>query len=264
MSRECLFAELGLEEDWYRLYHDNAWECALSKRYNDISEQIVGRRLLCETPRDPDRIWPETKRLHDIFEAENVWHSESYWIMQSAHSPQELSALLDRVEKRLENLRDFILPENWDEEKARLTALGEKVPLYRGAARSGHFRHLHLRCREPDLPHPRRQAARRAVSGPHSPEHPGTGPGAGRGGGADPRHVRSADSAGRTTTAPCSTRKCMGFSATRFSRRSSRSTARTRVTPGPSTPTPTWRTCCRMLSGLNFNSLNLGPDGPGR
>lgn len=132
MSRECLFAELGLEEDWYRLYHDNDWECELSLRYNDISERIVGRRLLCETPRDPARNWPETKKLHDIFEAQNVWHSESYWILQSAHGPQELKGLLDRVEQRLENLRDFVLPENWEDEKARLTGLGEKVPLYRG------------------------------------------------------------------------------------------------------------------------------------
>lgn len=32
---------------------------------------------------------------------------------------------------RLENLRDFMLPENWEEEKRRLTLLGKKAPRYR-------------------------------------------------------------------------------------------------------------------------------------
>ncbi len=131
MARECIFDELGLEEDWHHLYHDNRYECELAKRYNDISERIVGRRLLNEIPADPTRVWPKTKLLHDIFEAENVWRGDSYWILQVADSPKELSDLLDRVEKRLENLREFILPENWEEEKARLVALGEKVPVYR-------------------------------------------------------------------------------------------------------------------------------------
>jgi len=131
MSKECVFAELGIEEDWYPLTHDDRYVCEVSKRYNDISEQIVGRRLLNETPEDPDRIWPKTKLLHDIFEAENKWQGDSYWIMHSATGERELSALLDRVEKRLEHLREFLLPDNWESEKARLLALGEKVPTYR-------------------------------------------------------------------------------------------------------------------------------------
>jgi len=131
MSKECVFAELGLEEDWYPLVHDSQYTCELSKRYNDISEKIVGRRLLNEIPEDPDRIWPKTKLLHDIFEAKNEWHGDSYWILQSAGNPRELSLLLDRVEKRLEDLREFLLPENWEEEKTRLAGLGEKVPIYR-------------------------------------------------------------------------------------------------------------------------------------
>jgi uroporphyrinogen decarboxylase len=132
MSKECLFAELGIEENWYPLLHDDQYVCDLSKRYNDIAEKIVGRRLLNEVPGDPERVWPKTKLLHDIFEAKNVWHSESYWILQSAENPRELSKLLDRVEKRLENLREFLLPENWEAEKTRLEALGEEVPVYRG------------------------------------------------------------------------------------------------------------------------------------
>lgn len=132
MSRECAFAELGIEEDWHRLYHDPDWVLAASKAYNDRAEVIVGRRLLNETPGDPTRHYPARKQLHDIFEAENVWHNESYWLKQSADSPDELAALLDRVEGRLENLRDFLLPAEWEAEKERLTALGVAPPRYRG------------------------------------------------------------------------------------------------------------------------------------
>lgn len=132
MSWECPFAELGLEEDWHRIYHDGDYQIDLCKHYNDLSEKIVGKRLTGETKPDPERAWPEVKELHDIFEGERVWHSESYWLKQSADSEEELSALLDRVEKRLDHLRDFMLPENWEEEKSRLTALGCQVPRYRG------------------------------------------------------------------------------------------------------------------------------------
>jgi len=133
---ECLFTELGVEQDWWRFqYEDPQWALDLKRRYNDVAEKIVGRRVLGETLPDPERRWPEIKQLHDIFEAENSWEggpAGSWWLKQSARNAQELSALLDRVEKRIENLRDFMLPGNWDEEKARLEGLGCKVPLYRG------------------------------------------------------------------------------------------------------------------------------------
>ena len=136
LNWECVFEELGLEQDWWRfLYGDKPWAIEVSKRYNDLSEKIVGRRLLSEKLPDPQRQWSKIKELGDIFEAENKWiggASGSWWLQQAASTPEELSALLDRVEKRLENLRDFMLPDNWDSEKARLKALGCKVPLYRG------------------------------------------------------------------------------------------------------------------------------------
>lgn len=132
MSGECVFDELGVEEDWHRLRHDEAYRLALSRRYNDCSEKVVGRRLLSEAASDPSRDYPAVKGLHDIFEAENVWHNGSYWLMPSATTPAELEQLLDRVESRLENLPKFILPPNWQAEKTRLTALGCKPRLYRG------------------------------------------------------------------------------------------------------------------------------------
>lgn len=136
LTWECVFDELGVEQDWWRFqYSEPAWGVELCRRYNDKAEKIVGRRILPEKLPDPSRQWPKVKELYDIFEAENVWEggaSGSWWLKQSAHDEASLAALLDRVERRLDNLRDFLLPENWASEKARLTALGLKVPLYRG------------------------------------------------------------------------------------------------------------------------------------
>jgi uroporphyrinogen decarboxylase len=131
MARDCVFTELGVEPDWYRMVHDEAYQLPLNKRYNDRAEQIVGRRLLPEQPSPPAHQWPEIKQLHDIFEAQNVWNVDSYWLMESAHTVDELRALLDRVEHRLANLRSFLLPAGWDAAKKRLLAAGAKVPLMR-------------------------------------------------------------------------------------------------------------------------------------
>ena len=92
MSRECVFAELEIPEtpaNWHRLLHDAAWAAQVSRAYNDKAEQIVGRRLLSETSPDPERTCPPVKQLHDIFEATNIWHNESYWLQQSAHGETE-------------------------------------------------------------------------------------------------------------------------------------------------------------------------------
>jgi uroporphyrinogen decarboxylase len=132
MGAECVFEELGVKEDWNRLYHDADFRVELEARYNVVAEKIVGRRLLGAQKPAPKLQCPPIKWLHDIFEAKNVWHDASYWLQQSAHDEDELKALLDRVEKRLGNLREFMLPPNWAEEKARFTAAGGQVPLYRG------------------------------------------------------------------------------------------------------------------------------------
>jgi len=130
MCDECLFAELGSTEDFWRLLYDPAWSLPLKKAYNDKAEKIVGRRLLDEKPDAPALRYPPIKALHDVFEARNEWHAESWWLRQCVHNEDELKALLDRVEAR--DIRKFILPENWDEEKARLLQLGVAPPLYRG------------------------------------------------------------------------------------------------------------------------------------
>lgn len=129
-SSECVFDELGIPADWYRYYHDPVWMAGLNKQYNDIAEKIVGRRVLNESLPNPDQTYPKPLALSDLFEAKNVFQHESFWLMQAAETPDELSALLDRVEQRLANLRSFLLPPGWDEAKARLLPLGIRPPRY--------------------------------------------------------------------------------------------------------------------------------------
>lgn len=130
-SRETVFDELGFPEDMWKLDHDNEWRLSAFRQYNDKAEKIVGRRLLSEMPPVPeaDR-YPAVKGLHDVFEAKNVWHAGSWWLQQSANTEDELKALLDRVESC--DIRKFILPQGWDEAKARLLPRGIKPSLYRG------------------------------------------------------------------------------------------------------------------------------------
>lgn len=133
LSGECVYAELGIPEDFWRYGHDEEWRLSLNKAYNDKSEKVVGRRLLGEKPGPPkENQWPGFKPLYEVFEAKNIWQSGSWWLEQSANTPAELAALLDRVEGRIAAMRDFILPPEWDAAKPRLQALGIKSPLYRG------------------------------------------------------------------------------------------------------------------------------------
>lgn len=132
MNKECVFDELGVTPDYRRLDEDRVWRLELFKKYNDKAETIVGRRLLPETPPPPgDERYPPHKTLHDLFEGEQQWHDRSWWLMPSANTPDQLSALLDRVERRLDNLRAFMLPVTWDARRDALMARGIKPPLYR-------------------------------------------------------------------------------------------------------------------------------------
>ncbi|HUV06719.1 MAG TPA: hypothetical protein VMX75_03250 [Spirochaetia bacterium] len=124
MSQECVFAELGVKEDWYRLAHDEVYRIGLNRAYNDRAERIVGCRLPLfeETACAETHRWPEIKPLHEIFDGRQSWKHSTFWLEQSIHTPEELEACLDRAERRLENLRAFLLPDSWDEEKRRLIA----------------------------------------------------------------------------------------------------------------------------------------------
>jgi len=127
----CIWDELGLPANNQRYETDFAWARELNKQYNDISEHVVGRRLFNEAPYDPELEYPARKQLHDIFEAKAEWHADSLWLMPAAQTPEELKSLLDRVEQRLERLREFILPPDWDAARERLLVLGIKPKRYR-------------------------------------------------------------------------------------------------------------------------------------
>jgi uroporphyrinogen decarboxylase len=134
MSDELVFDELGVAPEWYRLYHDAEYHAALCRRYNDRAEAVAGRRLVPEQlSSDGDPALPTVKTLADIFEARNEWREESWswWLHPSAGSEDELSALLDRVERRLERLRDFLFPASWDAQQARRGSSGGLLPAYR-------------------------------------------------------------------------------------------------------------------------------------
>jgi uroporphyrinogen decarboxylase len=134
MNGRCVFDELGVEVDHYRYENDPEWRLELNRRYNDKAEKIVGRRLLNEDLPDPEADkyqYPPVKRLGHIFDGKWEWKGGAWWLTEAASTPDDLRALLDRVEGRLENLREFMLPDNWDVERDRLMKKGIKPDLYR-------------------------------------------------------------------------------------------------------------------------------------
>jgi len=124
MHGECVYAELGVAED------GGPPRGELVSAYNAKAVRLVGRPLLKAGGGKKSGVYPAVKKLHDVFEARNVWHSGSWWLEQSASNADELAALLDRVEQR--DIRAFILPPDWEAAKQRLAGTGVKPPLYRG------------------------------------------------------------------------------------------------------------------------------------
>ena len=134
MSDECVFEELGIAPQWHRLFHDLAYHAALCRRYNDRAEELTGRRLISEgLSADFDPAMPRVRTLADIFEARSEWREQTWssWLHPSAGSESELSALLDRVERRLERLGEYLFPDDWAEQRARAEASGRKLAAYR-------------------------------------------------------------------------------------------------------------------------------------
>lgn len=126
MSHECVFAELDEKgEPWGPI--DPVRQSELNRRYNDKAEKIVGRRLLPERYPMPDECFPYVKRIGEVFGGRYEYRYESEWLTESANTPEELETLLDRVDKL--DLREFMLPENWESEKKRIfEAYGLKPP----------------------------------------------------------------------------------------------------------------------------------------
>ncbi len=129
MSDECVFAELGEEgEPWG--YTPRERRIELNKRYNDKAEKIVGKRLLREDFPEPDEEFPPIRQIGEVFEGKYTYYEHTTWLLSSCSTPKELEKLLDRVEKL--DLREFILPPNWESEKKRIyEKYGKKPGLWR-------------------------------------------------------------------------------------------------------------------------------------
>lgn len=127
MSGECVYAELGEPgSPWLDEPRERRME--LNRRYNDKAEEIVGKRLLDEWLPEPDMALPEIRGIHEVFEGKYVEHGGSNWLTPSCGTPGELEAVLDRADGRMRNLRDFVLPPDWDAEKQRIYETCGRMP----------------------------------------------------------------------------------------------------------------------------------------
>lgn len=99
MGPFSMFAELGLEQDMRRVEDDPAWANGLIRQYNDIAERIVGRRLIGERDEEPlDHRPPHVPGVGELCGCRRVWQDQSWWLLEAAHNPRELAALLDRID----------------------------------------------------------------------------------------------------------------------------------------------------------------------
>lgn len=129
MSDECVFAQLNEPGNpWGETPRERRMD--LNRRYNDLAEKIVGRRLLREDFPLEDEILPAYKGIGEVFEGEYKFDGNVTWLHGRCSNPKELEEMLDRVDKR--DIRDFILPDNWYSEKKRIfETYGKKPSLWR-------------------------------------------------------------------------------------------------------------------------------------
>ena len=115
MSGECVFAELGEEgEPWG--YTPPQRRLELNKRYNEKAIKIVGRKLLSENlPEPEDSHFPAFRQIGEVFGGKYVFDGQTTWLEGSMKDEHDLEKKLDEIEKL--DLREFILPPDWDEKK---------------------------------------------------------------------------------------------------------------------------------------------------
>ena len=88
------------------------------RRYNDKAEKIIGKRILSEEhPRNHEK-FPAIKLHGEVFGGQYIYKNGMFWLTSDIDTPEKLEAMLERVEKM--NLREFILPPNWESEKKRI------------------------------------------------------------------------------------------------------------------------------------------------
>ena len=128
MSNECVYSELNVPGNpWGE--EERETRIRYNKQYNDLSEKIVGKRLLREEFPTQDELFPAFKQIGEIFGGKYVFDG-SWWLEQSCDTPEELEKILDNVDKM--DIRSFILPDNWESEKKRIyEKYGKRPPLFR-------------------------------------------------------------------------------------------------------------------------------------
>ena len=117
MSDECVFAELGEEGDPWA-YTPVERRRDLNRRYNDKAEKIVGKRLLREEFLPEEASLPYVRRIGEVFGGEYIMHNGTEWLKEGIADAEALEKKLDEVEKM--DLRAFMLPPNWEQEKKRV------------------------------------------------------------------------------------------------------------------------------------------------
>lgn len=115
MSGECVFAELGEEGDPWG-YTPPERRLELNKRYNEKAIKIVGRPLLGESlPAPEDSHLPDYREIGEVFGGEYVFDGHTTWLMGHINGEKELEKKLDEIDRM--DLREFILPPDWEEKK---------------------------------------------------------------------------------------------------------------------------------------------------
>ena len=128
MSEECVLSEFGEETDnpmWRPPPRERRIE--LNKRYNDKAGEVVGIRLLPEEFATDDERFPRVKQIGEVFGGRYALHAGSEWLESDIKTPKQLEEKLDEIDKM--DLREFILPPDWDERcKTILERSGARPP----------------------------------------------------------------------------------------------------------------------------------------
>jgi uroporphyrinogen decarboxylase len=129
MSSECVYAELGEEGNPW-VPEERARAIDLYRRYNDKAEKIVGCRLLNENFLPEDAQFPYVKRIGEVFGGTYSIRYHTEWLTECFDDEDQLARKLDEVRRM--DMRAFMLPSNWAEEKKRIyETYGLKPPLMR-------------------------------------------------------------------------------------------------------------------------------------
>ncbi len=139
MSEECVYSELNEPGDpWNIAALPLPHRIELNKRYNEKAVQTVGIPLLPEKFPPPEAIYPPIKRIGEVFGGiyETGYRTGEWLHHKKLHTPEDLSNQLDLINimraDGYRGLKQFIYPENWEQEKKRIREeFGLQPPLLR-------------------------------------------------------------------------------------------------------------------------------------